>query len=231
MDITLLPDEVLALIFRQLEPQQLQLLACVCRRWLLAGRPTLWYSLAADKKVHMPRADARHALRSKANPRASFFSSLRHQAERRASLADHLLWDMWIKLHQTDCAAVLRAAVSKSNIHVNHKLRSYHGASLLHLAARRGRLRCVRVLVEELHADVNLLDDGGFTPLCAAAWSGREAVVRYLLRCGALTHFCGVPPTTSSCGGVRPYTAEVWATRKGFDRIAKIIRKASSTVA
>lgn len=38
----------------------------------------------------------------------------------------------------------------------------------------------------------------------------------------------GVPPQSSSCGGRGPFTAEVWARRKGYDDIANMIRTAAA---
>lgn len=228
MELELLPDEVLALVLSRLDLADLRRLACVCSRWDLSSRPALWYSLAAAHQVQMPRLSVRHELRSKANPRASYFASCARRASRRAQLADKAIWEVWIKLHRTDCVSSLRATIGGLQLDVNHQLRFYFGASLSHLAARKGRLRCIRALQEEFQADLNLRDDGGFTPLTMAAWAGHKRVVRYLLACGALTHLKGVPPTTSSCGGVGPYSAEEWASRKGFLSIARAIRMAAS---
>lgn len=58
------------------------------------------------------------------------------------------------------------------------------GNTALFLAAYRGRMDVVKLLVEH-GADVNAKDDGDSTPLQDAAWSGQTEVVRYLLEQGA----------------------------------------------
>lgn len=95
----------------------------------------------------------------------------------------------------------------------NTPLPTFAHATLLHLAARRGRLQCVRELVER-GADMDAVDADSFTALAGAAWAGCLSVVRFLVESGARFDIAGVPPMTSSCGGKGPYTAEVWAERK-----------------
>lgn len=55
----------------------------------------------------------------------------------------------------------------------------------LHAAAYRGRLECVKILVEEAGLSPNERDDLGGTPLMRACWGGRENIVAYLLEHGA----------------------------------------------
>ncbi|KAK3154136.1 hypothetical protein QOZ80_2BG0186600 [Eleusine coracana subsp. coracana] len=55
------------------------------------------------------------------------------------------------------------------------------GAGALHLATGRGRMKVCAYLVEELHVDVNTVDESGDTPLAYAVRGGCVETVRYLL--------------------------------------------------
>ena len=52
--------------------------------------------------------------------------------------------------------------------------------TLLHVAARRGRLNTVRRLIS-IGANVDAVDAAGLTPLAGAAWAGQEHAVIALL--------------------------------------------------
>jgi ankyrin repeat protein len=130
-----------------------------------------------------------------------------------------------MQLHKSDAAAAIKRTFDRlPDLSVDHRLSFYHGSTLLHLAARRGRLRSIRLLLDSYHATLDLQDDGGFTPLCLAAWSGKTSAVRELLRRGADVTVAGTPPQSSWCGGRTAMTADVWAERKGFDDVVQLIR-------
>lgn len=95
------------------------------------------------------------------------------------------------------------------------------------------------------------LDDSNASPLLIAAWAGQTPVVKRLLKeslswtknyksnsndndnsnqCRmSIFDVKGVPPLTSSCGGKGPKTALVWAKRKGFHRIVRLLEEATRT--
>lgn len=224
-----MPDDLLTCVLGHVSLEDLRATSCADR---LTNRDQLWYSMAAKHGVQLPQPSSRFATRaSKRDLRCSFWTAVAAQLVQRTLLADKLVWDLWLKLHKSDAAAAVHKALkSHPWLDVNHRLQFYHGSSLLHLAARRGRLRCVRLLVEQHGADADALDGGNFTPLSMAAWSNRKAVVMFLLRsCNADTRPRGTPPMTSSCGGRGPHTAEEWAARKGFDDIARAIGAARTT--
>ena len=103
-------------------------------------------------------------------------------------------------------------------------------ATLLHAAARFGRLACARLLLDHSSTStakfLEMKDRGGFTPLLTAAWCGHLKLVTELISRGALLTHVGVPPMTSSCGGKGPYDALTWAERKQFSAVADVIREA-----
>ena len=52
----------------------------------------------------------------------------------------------------------------------------------VHLAAREGHAKMVRILVKELGAMVDAVDEGGNTPLHLAACNGHTDALRVLVR-------------------------------------------------
>ncbi|XP_011063116.1 PREDICTED: histone-lysine N-methyltransferase EHMT2 isoform X2 [Acromyrmex echinatior] len=66
----------------------------------------------------------------------------------------------------------------------NHTFRDYAHRTGLHIAADKGHLSCVHVLVQA-GAQVDVMDRNQLTPLMLAASKGNAAVVKYLVRIGA----------------------------------------------
>ena len=56
------------------------------------------------------------------------------------------------------------------------------GQTLLLVAAKKGRVAVVRLLITRCDVDINAKDVGGWTPLSVAAAVGHGAVVRLLVR-------------------------------------------------
>ena len=55
----------------------------------------------------------------------------------------------------------------------------------LHVAAMRGHLGCVRILLDGSNMDIDIRDAVGRTPLCSAAQGGHAEVIEYLINQGA----------------------------------------------
>lgn len=70
-----------------------------------------------------------------------------------------------------------------ANVDVNEK--NYAGITPLTLAAEKGNLPIIQLLVERGHADVDQKSNYGITPLIAAAAAGQSKAVIYLLGQGA----------------------------------------------
>ncbi|XP_012228658.1 histone-lysine N-methyltransferase EHMT1 isoform X2 [Linepithema humile] len=66
----------------------------------------------------------------------------------------------------------------------NHTFRDYAHRTGLHIAAFKGHLSCVHVLVQS-GAQIDVMDRNQLTPLMLAASKGKADVVRYLIRVGA----------------------------------------------
>ena len=55
------------------------------------------------------------------------------------------------------------------------------GVTSLHLAARNGHERCLRILVEQFKADTRIVDCDGYTVLHCLACNGRTKLLAYML--------------------------------------------------
>lgn len=91
----------------------------------------------------------------------------------------------------------------------------------LHVAAYKGHLSCVKLLVERAHVNVDHPDDKGVTPLTPACMGSHIIVVKYLLHKGAnINARPNIPPSTSN-----EQTALDWAAAVGSVPCIKLILK------
>lgn len=155
---------------------------------------------------------ARIATRNSRNLKMAFFKGV--SARRRAlnALADREVWQIWMTMHARDCPAAVRRLIDiHPEIQLSHALSFYGHRTLAMLAAWRGRLRTLQEVVKRGGGRcLATADDGGFTPLCFAAWAGHRHVVAWLVEQPEVIFDPeGIPPLTSSCGGRGPHTAEV----------------------
>ena len=145
------------------------------------------------------------------------------------------------KLEKSDCAAHVRRTLSSwedSGSLVNHAVASLEHRTLLYYACWYGRCATARMLLHEYQASPWKVDDHHASPLLVASWAGQTRVVRLLLQTALIVkddshgrlqqhmELPGIPPLTSSCGGKGPKSAVVWAERKGFAAVVKLLRKA-----
>ena len=163
----------------------------------------LWRGLCAQHGIVVPS-------RMRSSLKNVLLAGLRAAQERRLQLLYELRSTIW----GGDSAAKLRRAFdSDPLLNPSTPLPAHGHATLLQLAARRGRLNCVRELVGR-DADLDAADNGNFTALAGAAWNGQKHIVHFLVERGARLDIEGSPPMTSVCGGRGPFTAEEWAWRK-----------------
>ena len=179
----------------------------------------------------MPKVSSRVSLRSKADLRRTLFAQHAKEQAALQCLFDEQAGQLVVSMRRSDSVVPLRRALEgKPPLPVAHELGARardESTTLLHSAARYGRLRCARLLLDSTgdHPLLELKDAGGFTPLLMAAWCGQLEMVKLLLSRGASTKPEGVPPMTSACGGVGPYDAETWAARKGFTDVSLAIHR------
>ena len=193
---------------------KLQILQSLRPPWLIAflssskiiwsaSDEQMWRGLCVQRSIVLP-----HLLRVPV--KTALLKGLRCQQDQRLLVLYELRSTIW----GSDAAAKLRRVLSgDADLNPSTPLPTFGHATLLQVAARRGRLRCVEELVKR-GACIDAADDGRFTALASAAWSGHIPIVYYLVNQGAKLDVAGVPPMTSACGGKGPYTAEVWALRK-----------------
>lgn len=230
-----LPDDALALVLQQLHPTDILRAGSTSRGWQLdASRPQLWRAVAMGFRVELPAPRrAGGSTRLSANLKRAFFASYVRARKAERMETERAAWQIWLKLHRSDCEALVKKASSQHPLLATHRISFYADRTLMMLASWRGRVRVVAFLLEKCGADVDAADDLGFTALMMAAWAGRLPTVRYLLT-EAPTRpdltLTGIPPQSSSCGGRGPFTAEVWARRKGFTAIANLLQAAGESV-
>jgi hypothetical protein len=228
-----LPDDAVALVLQRLHPMDMLRASAVSRGWRLAAdRPHLWRTVAVEFNVELPAPRRRGgATRLSANLMRAFFSGYVRVKKAERLETERAAWRIWLKLHRSDAVALVKKEHVQHPLLASHRIRFYAERTLAMLAAWRGRTRVVAFLLEDCSADIDAQDDLGFTPLMMAAWAGRTATVKYLLNDAPSQpklSLAGIPPQSSSCGGRGPFTAEVWARRKGFDAIANMLQAAAA---
>ena len=87
--------------------------------------------------------------------------------------------------NKKDCKRRLEKLVCQyfPNLHgfnVNARSELLEGNTLLNLCTRHGRYACIHFLLKRFSADVEVADDGGFTPFLNACYRGDLAVVKLL---------------------------------------------------
>ena len=92
------------------------------------------------------------------------------------------------------------SSLSCKYVNINGCVR--RGLRPLHYAVFENDLECVRLLVEEYAADVNVLDEAGYSPLHLAAKYGFIDIMHILIDHGSLVNF-HITPTTVNSGSVR----------------------------
>ena len=215
MDLARLPTEVTARVVSQLPVQTLIRLALVCRAWRqLCCDDELWTSvwLLRDRvpKPRRPRGTV-HAALCKAELAARWRQTLAN---------DELLRKCYLMLCQSDCPQRIRSELSRVSaaaLDINHRHSLMERNTLANLAARCGALRCLKLLATAFLAQLDIPDDGGFTPLINAAWRGDTRMVRWLL-----SQRVDIAAKGTSLGK-GPADAAAWARLRGHDELAAII--------
>ena len=187
-------------------------------------------SQAAFKRRHAsPQLAARRATRSTTFPRVAFFNALRS----RRTLFNQTAWEVAATLRRADSVKAVERCLQQ-DFPVNHCFPALDHAPLLCEAARHGRWKVAKFLVEKRGAHLNAATAaGGMTALLVASWRGDLLGVKTLLKLGRDAYLkkessegekggvtaldlCarGSPAMSSVCGSRGPHTAAEWARRK-----------------
>ena len=143
-----LPDGPLGQLLSMLTLAELRMLPLVSRAWFLDGaRSVLWYGLAAHHGVAMPKVSSRISLRSKTDLRRTLFAQHAKEQAARQRLFDEQTGQLVVSMRRSDSVVPLRRALEGTPpLPVAHELGARardESTTLLHGAARYGRLKCV----------------------------------------------------------------------------------------
>lgn len=220
------------MIIQNLTLQEVLAASSACSSWYLPpDRVELWRALAQKLRIELPGPLAR-PTRLAGNLKRALLLGVERKRSADQQLKERECWKIWLQLHKGEACGALRRASKRLARHAvefdpDVRITFYGNRTVAMLAAWRGRLRTVRLLLEDWGSDPNAADDNGFTPLLMAAWAGHLEVVNYLIGSTLWqVDFMarGIPPMSSSCGGKGPFTAFTWAERKGFHEVASTIR-------
>ena len=202
VDLVSLEDDALARVFRLIgDPKSLARLSLVSKRWRDAlSTCGAWRMLCLElgRAPRMPRKpwrdiyldalrrrieDDRYAhellmLRVTTKPGRSALGNATHSKRADASGLGALRLDRPVSLR--------RALEKQPRLDVNHRSVTYGGRTLLGIAARLGSPSCAKELINGFGADVDVVDDEGWSPLMEAAFRGNEVLALFLLENGAI---------------------------------------------
>jgi hypothetical protein len=152
---------------------------------------------------------------------ANLYFHLAHKFQIEAHQAmDTLLYQFHKVVRAADSVQKIRKMLlpvqQKGYLRTNYTTGMFEGHTLLNFAARYGQSKCVAALVADFHADVNIADDGGFTPLANAAYIGDMKSVAILLNAGADPSIKGRAHWTGPLSSSKLMAAETMAAQNDF---------------
>uniref|UniRef100_A0A7S2XJ62 PDZ domain-containing protein n=1 Tax=Attheya septentrionalis TaxID=420275 RepID=A0A7S2XJ62_9STRA len=217
------PDDVIALMFRFLDPSEHWKFLCVSHETssTIQTRTYMWQQLCPKHWI-LPRRPRKpwHNL---------YMTRIREDEEERRHLADGILTKATSILNKGDHLLKIERLVGSSNHSFPINYTSgivLERNSLLNIAVIFKRHKVVKWLIDTHGANMETQDRGSFTPLINAAWAGDKYLVRYLMSKGCDRTKIGTghyshPLAHPDFAG---HTAEGWARKRGFPEIAELIR-------
>jgi len=97
----------------------------------------------------------------------------------------------------------LSFSFSCKQVNINGVVR--RGLRPLHYAVFENDLECVRLLIEDYNADVNVLDEAGYSPLHLASKYGFIDIIHILIDHGSLINFHIAANNSETCSIIAPY--------------------------
>jgi len=229
-----LPDDALVAVLSFTDTRTPATLLSVSRRWTkrLRSREGLWRVLAMRQESWRSRLPSR--------PRKAwadvFLAELQREERERKMRSDDVLKACHLLLRKGDNVVAVRKVVESAQQAFHFSVDHQSGVvlernPLLNLSVMLARPKVAHWLVVECGASVHKADNGGFTPLMDAAWSGDRELVRLLLHFGA---HCKNRGHSHFSGGIKATTgpwhdAAGWAETKGKKEVAAHLRQWAST--
>lgn len=168
-------------------------LALVCRSWECAmscGNADIWLNYARVLRLPFHTSNSHMGLRRKTDFKRVFLNAYRDR-ERRSVEQHNLMWWQcreFFRKKKCDSPCLLEKCIKKlmplSELRVDYTSELMERNTLMLLAARHGKLTCVKYLVESLGANMESCDVGGLTALMIFAYRGELLAVKWLLKRG-----------------------------------------------
>lgn len=208
------------------DAKQLLNMCCVCKSWNLmldSKDESLWSSIATVTMVRI-FSRKRKCLRSSSSPRREYIKGLVRASQLNREKHEALMIEIKNSIRR-DNAIHLRHLIMKKfpdieQFNINWRSPVMEGNTIASLLCRViGRLKCLRLLTLEYHANLELGDVGGFNPLILSAYHANYSVVVLCVRTGVNIRAVG-----RERNGIA-LTAEHWAAVRCNWDIFRYLRK------
>jgi hypothetical protein len=156
----------------------------------------IWLQIARMFNIRIQYSPYKFVTRSRQNYKQTFLKEYRKKLfnirDRHEQLMLHAKY--FFEVSSRDRPRQLQSLILNyfpnfDDYDVNYQSVELEGNTMLTLASRGvQRLKCVALLINKFHADVNLPEIGGFTPLILAAYYDNETNVRLLIKNHANVH-------------------------------------------
>jgi hypothetical protein len=188
----------------------------------------LWMMIASTYEISLPitqrSTSSSLSLRSKSNYKKLFFLSYQKLKKEITEKNDHLiLFAKELLEKKLDKPQQLKKLITRTFPNVrcfrpSWKCVSLEDNSLLTLSARYCHTKCMKILLDTYHSDINLADMGGFTSLILCAYRGFMPGVQFCIQHGADIYLKGKLRSGALL------TAEHWAAVQGHYNIFHYLR-------
>jgi ankyrin repeat protein len=188
----------------------------------------LWMMIASTYEISLPvtqrSTSSSLSLRSKSNYKKLFFLSYQKLKKEITEKNDHLiLFAKELLEKKLDKPQQLKKLINRTFPNVrcfrpSWKCVSLEDNSLLTLSARYCHTKCMKLLLDTYHSDINLADMGGFSSLILCAYRGFMPGVQFCIQHGADIYLKGKLRSGALL------TAEHWAAVQGHYNIFHYLR-------
>jgi ankyrin repeat protein len=197
----------------------------VCSKWkkIFDGKDKdFWHMTAFEFKVDFLEKKFKRSCQN--NNKKIFIASFNKKKNAIQARHDQLLVEAKAILHgKTDRPSSLARLIQDAfpntdEFNVNWRCETLEDNSLLTLAARHSQFKCMRILIDEYKANINVADVGGFTALINSAYNGHYSSVVFCVNRGVDISYKG------KLRSGEKLTAEHWAAIQGHFEVFKYLR-------